>query len=85
MVDYVGDVVEIEIKRADHADAVTGCARHRDHGLERDLPFVRFVDDAGLEISCRRHPGDRPIVDRGLKSELGDWDKMLEEVVVDLS
>ena len=30
------DVVEIEIKLANDADAVTGCARHRDHGLEGD-------------------------------------------------
>src|SRR5271154_2722332 len=79
------DVVEIEIKLANHAGAVTGRARHRDHGLEGELPFVGDVDGAGLEISCRRHSGDRAVVNRGLEGELGDWDEMLDEIVVDRS
>jgi hypothetical protein len=79
------DVVEIEIKLADDADAVTGCVRHRDPGLEGELPFVGYIDGAGLEISCLGHPGDGAVVNRGLESELSDGDQVLEEVVVDRS
>src|SRR5208282_3905841 len=83
LVDSVGDVVEIEIKGADHAGAVTGRAGHWDHRLEGQLPFVSYVDDAGLEISRRRHPGGASIVNRGMKSELGERDQVLHEVIVD--
>src|SRR5271166_3569430 len=77
------DVVEEEMEFADHADTVTGCARHRDHGFESDLPLVGLVDDAGLEVSGGQLTGRASIVDRGLEGEFGDRDQVLDEVVVD--
>ena len=71
------DVVEIEINLADDADAVTACARHRDHGFEGKLPFVGYIDGARLEKSCLRLSGGASVVDRRLKNQLRDWDQML--------
>ena len=71
---------------ADHAGAVTARPIDRDHGFNRDLPFVRHIDDAWLDRSGRP-PGPRrsALGSRRGESELDGRNEMLEELIADLA